>query len=203
MNWALEPLTNKPSIYARDKAEQIDQPRQPSSTFKPDSYLGKYEDLGNWIGATARGGIAGGVEGLGDLASGMTSPLSIAASLIGAPWASRLANAGKGAVAGASGLSKAIGPTMDLIENPGVRQVAGSMDDVGSLIGDMSRNLARVPKAGTRVVPPGIAPSMLPSELASVGSESLYNAGRVAPKAAKSAEDAIYDIIMRKQAMGR
>ena len=161
INWALKPTTEKPSIYAKQAAKNIDYPRMPSSNFKPDSMLGKYEGFGNQLQAMGRGGIAGGIEGLGDLASGMTSPFSIAATLAGMPWASRLSSGARGVNAGANALSR-VAPEVS-----------------------------------------GIAPSMLPAELASVGSESIYNSARTAPKTIKSAEDAIYDIIMRRQAMKR
>lgn len=49
----------------------------------------------------------------------------------------------------------------------------------------------------------GIGPSELPADLISRGSESIYNTARNIPQAAKSAEDAIYDIIMRRQGMRR
>jgi len=106
MNWAMEPLTNKPSIYARQAADVIDKPRQGSQRFDPNSFLGGAEELGNWGNAVARGGMAGATEGLGDLASGMTSPLSLAASIIGAPWMGRLTTGAKAAASGMGALSK-------------------------------------------------------------------------------------------------
>jgi len=199
MNWAFKPLTDKPSIYAKKQADKFDTAAtdpQANRTFNPQSYLGNYEDFANKLNAQVRGGISGGMEGIGNYVSDMTSPVGIAGMLAGGAG-SLIGKLGRGA----SSAARALGPTMDLVENPGVRQVAGSMDDVNSLIGDMSRNLSRVPSAGSRVTPSGIAPSMLPAELveASKGAQGAYNAGRGIAPTAKTAEDAIYEIIRQKQ----
>jgi hypothetical protein len=102
----------------------------------------------------------------------MTSPLSLATMALGP--------LGRMVGKGAQGVAKGIGPTMDLIEEaPGaMKQVLPSMDDVSSLIGDMQRNLARVPKA-TGNTTRGISPSMLPPEFAALGDEASHNIGRV------------------------
>jgi len=200
-NWAMKPLTNKPSIYAKKQADRFDeaaQDPQANRTFDPQSYLGNYEDFANKFNAQVRGGIAGGMEGVGNYVSDMTSPIGLAGMLAGGAG-SLIGKLGRGA----SGAARALGPTMDLIENPGVRQVAGSMDDVNSVIGDMSRNLARIPSAGSRVAPAGIAPSMLPAELveATKGAQSSYNAGRGIAPSARTIEDLAYEAVRNQNKM--
>ena len=201
MNWAFKPLTDKPSIYAKKQADKFDTAAtdpQANRTFNPQSYLGNYEDFANKFNAQVRGGISGGMEGIGNYVSDMTSPVGIAGMLAGGAG-SLLSKLGRGA----SNAARALGPTMDLVENPGVRQVAGSMDDVNNLIGDMSRNLARVPQAGSRVIPYGISPSTLPAELveATKGAQSLYNTGRGIAPSARTIEDLAYEAVRNQNKM--
>mgnify|MGYP001581743342 CR=1 FL=1 len=56
-----------------------------------------------------------------------------------------------------------------------MRQVMPSMDDVGSLVGDLERNLARIPKR--RPAPESPAGARDPM-LTAVGEEAIYNTGR-------------------------
>lgn len=81
-----KPLWDKPSIWANNIADRIDQPRTGSSTFDPNSFMGRWEELGNEGLGMVRGGIAGGIQGAGDLISGMTSPLNLGLTALGAPW---------------------------------------------------------------------------------------------------------------------
>lgn len=173
LNWLLKPTTDAPSRAAKTVANQVD---KPLSGFRPDQ-LGGYGEQVNKLGAQFRGGLAGMVEGAGNLASDMTSPLSIASMGLG--------RAASGAARGA----RSIAPTMDLIEEaPAIKQVMPQADDVGSLIGDMQRNLARIPQGGSRLnFPGGIPPSMLPAEMAPVGSEAAFNA----PSMARAAQNSI------------
>lgn len=65
-------------------------------------------------------------------------------------------------------------PTMDLIEEgPIVRQVAPAADDVDALLGDMRRNLAKIPQRAPAPIPRPPIP-----EFAAVGEEGAVNAGR-------------------------
>lgn len=168
------PLTDAPSRFAKKVADRIDQPRMPSRTFDEGSFLGNYEDFANKLTSQIRGGLAGSVQGLGNLASDMTSPMSIASSLAGAPWLRNVIQGGKAA-------SRAIGPTIDIIDSPAVRQMAPSADDVTALIGDMQRNLARLPSR-TPVAPQGsispLSPSFTRPDMVPVGGEAFANISR-------------------------
>lgn len=90
INWALKPLSEEPSNIGKKISrgyEELATPNQTERTFDPNSFLGNYEDYANKFNAQVRGGISGMMEGVGDYASGMTSPLALAGSAIGiSPW---------------------------------------------------------------------------------------------------------------------
>ena len=118
--------------------------------------------------ARMRGFGAGALEGL----RGMTTPLDLAGMAAG----------GMGALAsrmgrGARGVGRAAN-SFDLVEPGVVQQVAPVMDDVDSLIGDLQRNLAKVPSK--RPAPMETLGEQLP-EFTPRGGEGLYNVGRQAP----------------------
>ena len=120
MNWAMKPLTNKPSIWAKKAADTIDQPSaQSSRTFEPGGYLGQYEDFANKLQGQIKGGIAGGIEGAGYLLSSMTSPMSLLGSATGmAPWlkgAQQLTSLGNMAHR-IPGPMKGVGPSVNIPE---------------------------------------------------------------------------------------
>jgi len=181
-NWAFKPLTDKPSQVAKKVSPSIDAPRLGMSNFNRDSYLGKYEDFANRFNSSVRGAGAGMLEGLGNVASDMTSPLSIAANAVGLGGISRLARSGSSA-------ARAIEPTVDVVSSPAVRQVVPNADEVGALIGDLTRNLAKIPSAANKATTE-LAP-FLPPDLIPKGSESIYNAGRSAMKYGSGAIDKI------------
>lgn len=62
---ATDPLTNIPSKFAESIANHIDQP-----VNRDDSYL-------SGVAARAKGFLAGSIKGIGDLTSGLTSPLNL------------------------------------------------------------------------------------------------------------------------------
>ncbi len=169
LNWLLKPTTELPSRLAKKASDAI------SPADKE--------------GSIARGFLSGATEGAGKLASDMTSPLSLAMTALGAGGARALGSAGKS-------IYKAAGPTMDLIEEaPAIKQVMPAMDDVNSLIGDLARNLAKVPSAGSRAT--GINPAILPPELveASRGGQAVYNNARSIPNAVRPLEDVAYNTV--------
>ena len=57
---------------------------------------------------------------------------------------------GKAATPAVKGLA---GVTPDLVERTPVKQIIPSMDDVGALLGDMKRNMARVPQGQASIAP--------------------------------------------------
>lgn len=130
--------------------------------------------------ARLRGFGAGAMEGV----RSMTDPLSIASFAI--PGMHSLMGAARGAegIAGGVRAAKALAPTMDLIESPAVRQVAPAIDDVESLVGDLRRNLARIPSSRAVAKPTSALEqlgTMAPQpEFVERGGEAAYNAGRTA-----------------------
>ena len=144
--------------------------------------VGEFANPSNREGNSLRGFIQGASEGAGGLVDDMTSPFSLMMSAAGLPWL-------KGAARGAKSLA---GPTMDLIDSPAVRQILPKMDDVDSLIGDMQRNLARLPNRGATPVAPNVN---MPSEMIQRGGEGLYNANRaaMATKEAERLSDIAYE----------
>ena len=171
MNWALNPTTKAPSRFAGNLANRIDPP--------------------TGEGGFMRGLLAGGVEGIGDLVSDSTSPIGLAAMAV--PGLS-------GMMKGARSMRKAA-PTLDLIEPSPVKQINPSMDDVGSLIGDMKRQLARIPARKSSVTQ-GIDPAKLPMEMVPRGGEAAYNAARM-PVAPRNIDDILYEMMMSSQARRR
>lgn len=130
------------------------------------------------FGAGALGGLAG-----------MTSPMDIAGMAAG-PALGALKNLGRGAQA-----ASRMAPTLDVVEPNVVRQVAPALDDVDSLIGDMRRNLARVPNSRAQ------APHMetlgeRAAEFTPVGGEGMYNAGR-SMNQGSDAMESLYQHLMR------
>lgn len=143
MNWLFKPTTNIGSRVGKAAGE----------FFNPS----------NEVPSRMKGFMQGASEGAGGLIDEASSPFSLMMSLAGAPWL-------KGAMSGAKRLA---GPTMDVIEDLPIRQMTPRMDDVDSLIGDMSRRLAQVPN---KRVP--VAPANMPAEMVARGGEDLYNANR-------------------------
>ena len=115
--------------------------------------------------ARMRGFGAGALEGL----RGMTTPLDVA-GLVGG---GAMGMMGRGAKA----MGKVINPGLDLIESVPVRQIAPAIDDVNSLIGDMQRNLARVPNRRPTMETLGERAA----EFTPTGGEGLYNVGKTQP----------------------
>lgn len=138
------------------------------------------------MAARMRGFGAGAMEGM----RGMTDPLSLAS----------MAMPGLGALKGmgrAGQMAAKAAPTIDLVEPAAVRQVAPGMDDVNALIGDMQRNLARVPKRPKPMETLGErAPDFTP-----VGGEGMYNAGRQASQPVPS--DAYQHLLRNMGGRGR
>lgn len=131
-SWMTTPMVQTPYEDA------IDTPQMGSTHFDPNSMMGKMENAGNVMGAMGRGGIAGMAQGL----RGMTSPMDFAGMAAGAagPAMKALGGLGRGGQAMAR-----MAPTLDIIEPQVVKQVAPAAGDVADLIGDMQRNLARIP----------------------------------------------------------
>jgi len=110
---------------------------------------------------------------------GLRQQITPAQALLSAiPGGAALRGLGRGAKVATQGLRKAA-PTLDLIEDIPTQQIAPSMDDVGALIGDMNRNLARIPPKKP-LMGPSIG-ELLP-EATPVGGEYMYNLGRQAPQ---------------------
>lgn len=193
-NFLTRPLTDAPSRGAKRAANVIDMPRKGSTSFDPNTTLGKVENTANIINAMVRGGLAGMTEGVGNVATDMTSPISIMGALMGGAGA-------KSGVNAASKVSKITRPTIDVIENIPVKQVAPAADDVASLIGDMQRNLAKVPTSKS-ITAPTVAPKpmspALPAEMVAPGAEAAYNATRAAAPA-KSSMDSILDMMANRR----
>ncbi len=166
--------------------DQIDAPRLDENYLDPNSMLGKAETFGRGMNAQIRGGLAGAAQGVRE----SFNPLSIGTSML--PF---IGGAARGMM-GAGRAAKAAGPTLDLVEPSVVKQVAPAMDDVDSLIGDMQRNLAKVPN---RAQP---APHMetlgeSAAEFTPMGGEGLYNAGRGAMNQNPDAMESLYQHLMR------
>lgn len=117
--------------------------------------------------ASLRGFAAGAMKGFGD----MSSPLDIAGLVSGGAGMSALRK-----LAGRMPKAASIaGPTLDVIDTPAIQQVAPAADDVGALIGDMQRNLAKIPRRGAQTQP-GLG--RVDPEFTPVGGEAGLNAGR-------------------------
>ena len=131
--------------------------------------------------ARIRGFGAGALEGL----RGLTTPLDLAAMASGPAL---------GALRGAMGASKAIAPTMDLIEANPVRQVAGSMDDVDAVIGDARRMMAKVPNK--RPMPMETLGESA-AEFTPMGGEAMYNVGKGVGQPG-GGMDGLYNLMMKR-----
>lgn len=73
------PLTTKPAEWARSVSDIATTPRLDTNYLSPDSALGKVEAFGRNLNAKGRGFIGGAVEGVGNVATQMTTPLDLAA----------------------------------------------------------------------------------------------------------------------------
>ena len=85
------PLIDAPSRIARSL--NLDKPQLGSDVFADNTLMGNYEEFANKLNAQIRGGIQGGLEGVGDLISQTTTPFSLATAglLKAAPALSRIA----------------------------------------------------------------------------------------------------------------
>jgi hypothetical protein len=186
------PLTDAPTRAGVAVANKVDAPRAGSSSFNPNSLFGKVENTANIMNAMGRGAIGGMAEGVGNVASDFTSPISIIGALLGA-------GAAKQAAGAASKVSRIAGPTIDVVDSIPVKQVAGTADDVASLVGDMQRNLARVPTS--KSITPSIMPKpspMMPAEMIPQGGEAAYNASRSMAGPTTSVSDKILDMMAER-----
>ena len=133
--------------------------------------------------ARFRGFGAGALEGL----RGMTTPMDLAGMAAGGAGAlaSRFGRAGR--------VATRMAPTLDVIEDVPVQQIAPAMDDVDSLLGDLQRNLAKVPNK--RPNPMDTLGEVNP-EFTPRGGEGIYNVGRQVP--ARNPMDGFYQQMMTK-----
>lgn len=188
-NFMTRPLTTAPTRAGLAVANKVDAPRAGSSSFNPNSMFGKVENMANIGNATMRGAIAGGAEGVGNVLSDFTSPISILGALFGGSGV-------KNAVGAASKVSKIARPTMDIVDHMPVKQIAGSADDVASLIGDMQRNLAKIPKKAPSIAAPSAG--VMPAEMIAPGAEAAYNATRSMASPSASVGDKILDMMANR-----
>jgi len=141
-----EPLTDAPSRFAKSVSDYIDSPsldRSPTSAF-------------------IHGGIAGGVQGLGDVISGMTSPINLGtAALTGG--ASLAENAGMQGIANAArmggriasapvvahGASQVLSPESSLGERGfGLAEIAGGLAGMKEHVPSIESNISsEIPKS--------------------------------------------------------
>lgn len=167
-------------------------PMVPQGAIQPAQDMMDTPSLDRSPMAARLGGFgAGALEG----ARSLTTPLNMA-GMIGGPALGAL----KG-VRGARQLASKMTPMMDIVEDIPTPQVAPSMDDVGALIGDMQRNLARVPsKRPTPVETLGeVAPEYTP-----VGGEGMFNMSRVDKLPSGPPLEGLYQEMMRRfGGMGR
>ena len=140
---------NTPLVNADSAADAID---SPSAERSPGM-------------ARLQGFGAGALQGL----AGLSTPLNIAGMVAGPAM-----GAMKGMGRMGSMMQKAA-PTLDLVDTPMPKQINPSAIDVDSLIGDLQRNLAKVPSK--RPAPMDTLGESLP-EFTPVGGEGLYNAGQ-------------------------
>ena len=165
-SWATTPLVDEESIAPYQDA--LDAPALERSPIE----------------ARLRGFGAGAMEGL----RGMTSPLELAG--IAAGGAGGVLK-GLGRTGGAVSKASKMAPTLDVVEPRAVNQVAPAMDDVESLIGDLKRNLARVPNRR----PPQETRGESVAEFTPRGGEGMFNMGREA--VSKPPMDA-YEMLMKQ-----
>lgn len=115
--------------------------------------------------ARMRGFGAGAMEGMRQLATPLNMGMMAAGPAIGM-------------MRGAKAASKVINPGFDLIEANPVAQITPAMDDVNALIGDLQRNLAKIPKRRPQMETLGEGMA----EFTPKGGEGMYNAGKGAPQ---------------------
>ncbi len=120
------PLTTAPSRVANTVADKIDAPSLNRSPLQ----------------AMIQGGLAGMTQGAGNVMSDMTSPANIIGMAAG-PMGKVMSGMGKAAPA----IAKVAKPAMDIVENIPKRQIMPAMGDVEALLGDMARNMAKIPKS--------------------------------------------------------
>lgn len=120
----------------------------------------------------------GALDALRDL----SSPVGLGSLALGGGGGMALRGLSRAAPRAAQALSSL---TPDLVEAPSIRQVMPQMDEVNALIGDMRRNLARVPPRATPHAPAAPRPRPALETLGEQnpfftprGGEWLYNAGR-------------------------
>jgi hypothetical protein len=157
--------------------------------------------------ARMRGFGAGAIEGAAD----QLNPLNIIASLVpgyravrgawgigkGAQAAAGVGRAVEGAAAGGRAIERAAAPTLDIIEHAPVKQIAPALDDVDALIGDMTRNLAKI-RPATRATGhmPGLGPAS--GEFVAPGAEAAYNTVNSGGARLGQYGDQFYRELMRK-----
>ncbi len=126
--------------------------------------------------ARLRGFGAGAVQGLRD----SITPANMLMALTGTGAANAVGQAARAGSNVGRAVSRVARPTLDIIEDIPVRQVKPAMDDVDSLIGDLSRNLAKIPSKGGRMPgPPKPATAgMRDPNFTPRGGEGAFNAGR-------------------------
>lgn len=167
------PLTDLPSRIVKPVADAIDAPRLDGEQFfDPNSFMGKYEQTGRTMNAAIRGGMAGSLQGVGDLLTNLTSPLDLtAAALSGGASLARKA--------GLSGVSSALASGARLTSVPVVahgaintmspdstlaERGAGLMEIAGGASG-MRAETPRIGKVADEMINPNTAASAMPAEL--------------------------------------
>lgn len=132
-----EPLTDAPSRWASSVANTIDEP----SLFTSPTGQGGIGDYFAGAAARAKGFGAGALQGIGDLVSGLTSPINIATTLLtagsgtalkaGMPGLAKIASLGAkgaGALTAAHGGMNVVDPESTLAERgQGLTEVAGGL----------------------------------------------------------------------------
>ena len=138
-----QPLTTAPSRFAESIASSIDEPALERSP----------------MAARVRGFGAGAIQGIGDLVSGMTSPLDLGLMLTGG---SAISAAKKGLTGAARGLRTATRVGGGAVGLEGAHRVATAEDpgDIGQGLLEIAGGIAgtQLPKVRGRVKPSRIAP---------------------------------------------
>jgi hypothetical protein len=76
------PLTTIPSQIVKPIADYIDRPIDGGAFFDPNTAMGKYEQFGKNLNAGIRGFGAGSLQAVGDIISGLSSPIDLAATAL-------------------------------------------------------------------------------------------------------------------------
>lgn len=134
---ANKPLTDIPSQFADSIANVADRPRLDENYLSDNNPLSGAETFGRRMNAMIRGGIAGLTEGVGDFASGMTSPLN----LLTAGLASGEVAAGK---YGLKGLEKALEYGTKIASAPVVAHGAGEVFSPDSTMAQRGQGLVEI-----------------------------------------------------------